>query len=107
MTNSSKDCLSCRLISCLTLTGIGLHAIRQTRPQFPGSPASKAVLLVVGTGKLSRSYYALTYIQPEMLLIGLTIMGLVQGIDIIKDPNWERGSKIAVPERPTNYKSAE
>lgn len=74
--NNSKDCLSCRLISSLTLTGIGIHALRHTRPKFPGSPASKAVLMAVGTG--------------------LTIMGLIQGMDIIKDPNWQGESDTAV-----------
>ncbi|KAF8522413.1 hypothetical protein BU17DRAFT_44649 [Hysterangium stoloniferum] len=54
-----KDCFSCRLISTLTLVGLGIHALRQTRPVAPGSRTSKRILGLVGLGECFFSFFFL------------------------------------------------
>ena len=54
---SNEDCLSCRVIGSVAMTGVGIYALQLARPTQPGPPAVKRVytgigILMLGLGAL-------------------------------------------------------
>ncbi|KZV71126.1 hypothetical protein PENSPDRAFT_554113, partial [Peniophora sp. CONT] len=43
-----EDCLSCRIIGSVAMTGVGIYALQLARPTQPGPPVVKRVYTAIG-----------------------------------------------------------
>lgn len=45
-----EDCVTCRVVGGVTLTGTGLYALWNTRSHVPGNPMGKRLIGMMGAG---------------------------------------------------------
>lgn len=45
---TAEDCLSCRIIGSVAMTGVGIYALQLARPTQPGPPLVKRVYTGIG-----------------------------------------------------------
>ncbi|KAG8926224.1 hypothetical protein FRC02_009055 [Tulasnella sp. 418] len=47
-----QDCLGCRIVGTVALSGVGLHALNASRAHKPGSPLERRIMGAVGVAFL-------------------------------------------------------
>ncbi|VDB91643.1 unnamed protein product [Peniophora sp. CBMAI 1063] len=66
---AAEDCLSCRVIGSVAMTGVGIYALQLARPTQPGPPVVKRIYTSIGVVMLGLgAFRAAGWPKPKPVL---------------------------------------